>query len=952
MRILFTILIFVTFTFAKNSECKQSNNHDFIVYELTNITESYINDKADSITGWKRYGSGSLSQEFSGGVGYMKLKDIEYDVVSNFIEIPNQELYTQTIVITLRGPVESSGATLYIRTFDSSGNYLHTGTPQYGFPVTDEWKTHEIPVKMAKNVEAIRFVINPKNYVKSRPGNLEIKDIKLLSKADTFRGNWISSLESGKGVFQVPVENKILSGYSLPDTNNTTDSVYIKAAKDEFEPFQLIISPDLKHRNVSLTNIAVSDLVHKSGAQISKDSIIVRAQHYLYMNHADVVAYHTSDKHKWHHAKTGVSTWESNEGYVPDALPLWDKSRDAKLYDNTLFKREFLPLWFTLHVPAHAAAGIYAGSVTFKFSDNTSLEIPLSLEVFNFKLPKQTYLQSLICSWGMNHAYHKVTDIDDKITVTKNYLREFKNHRLNCQRILDGIAGLWMKFEENPAVISNNRFVPIWKGKFLVDADNKILRLSREGHISFHDVKKFHSRVGTEYVLTAQCRGKVGDVATIAIDNMGTVKHRFKSSEWETVKKTLTVTSSRQGAKEAVIDVKISTTSDSTYINSLYLLPVNTASTEKRLMEDFEGALNINDFSINVFSVNPTGFEDLVRFAYDTLQLKNLILSGDNFPVQAYQCNLTIDGYLFNSDFMKAFFAEQVKQILNLYDNALEREAIAGYHYTYDEPGSEYFHTLNQYAEGLDSALGKRIKKLVTKYDDGINGNFDILVPELHAYDRHFWFTDEAWPSHITEKWWYPLSVAFTSSGMQYPNLFMDTPGVNHRSIFWQMFKNDIEGFYYWGYNYWNTYLEGEVRAATLVNENNPWNDPTSASPATTLALFENGDGRLLYPPRDYAVTMQPLPNELPVPSIRWELIREGIEDYDYFCYLEDLMQQLPTTSNLYSDAAKALELYPVILSRYGYSKNPYKYRERRELVARLIEQILSRKNGVTTDDS
>ena len=62
--------------------------------------------------------------------------------------------------------------------------------------------------------------------------------------------------------------------------------------------------------------------------------------------------------------------------------------------------------------------------------------------------------------------------------------------------------------------------------------------------------------------------------------------------------------------------------------------------------------------------------------------------------------------------------------------------------------------------------------------------------------------------------------------------------------------------------------------------------------PAGTKNFWGNGDGRFLYPPEEAAVPGRSGPGAVlrpPVSSIRWEMLGEGIEDYEYLQLLRDL---------------------------------------------------------------
>jgi len=94
----------------------------------------------------------------------------------------------------------------------------------------------------------------------------------------------------------------------------------------------------------------------------------------------------------------------------------------------------------------------------------------------------------------------------------------------------------------------------------------------------------------------------------------------------------------------------------------------------------------------------------------------------------------------------------------------------------------------------------------------------------------------------------------------------------------WITASYGLDGILYWAINWWN-------------ETTNPWNDPNTfhsgfnCSGGWTL----NGEGSLWYPGDD-AQKYSGQPNvDGPVSSIRFELLREGIEDYVYLSMLKEL---------------------------------------------------------------
>ena len=105
--------------------------------------------------------------------------------------------------------------------------------------------------------------------------------------------------------------------------------------------------------------------------------------------------------------------------------------------------------------------------------------------------------------------------------------------------------------------------------------------------------------------------------------------------------------------------------------------------------------------------------------------------------------------------------------------------------------------------------------------------------------------------------WWYVCC----GPGEPYNNFFVTMPAMSHRVLFWQQKRENIEGLLYWETAWWN-----------MANVKDPWTDM-----ATVKEINKNirGDGSLFYPGKTVGV-------DGPVSSQRLEMIRDGLEDFDY----------------------------------------------------------------------
>ena len=123
--------------------------------------------------------------------------------------------------------------------------------------------------------------------------------------------------------------------------------------------------------------------------------------------------------------------------------------------------------------------------------------------------------------------------------------------------------------------------------------------------------------------------------------------------------------------------------------------------------------------------------------------------------------------------------------------------------------------------------------------------------------------------------------------------MFIDHPGTELRVWLWQTWQRNIEGILVWQSNYWTSsaaYPDSE-------RPQNPYDDPMGwrsgySTPRGDKKPWGNGDGRFIYPPEAAADAHPAGPVlEGPVDSIRWEMLRDGIEDYEYMVILKKLIE-------------------------------------------------------------
>jgi hypothetical protein len=155
-------------------------------------------------------------------------------------------------------------------------------------------------------------------------------------------------------VWTAPSVEKVLKAMVVPVHSAP---LRISAARGEFEPFQLVVrTPTSQDLDVLARDFTWGDEVIPAPT----------------LHRVDYVNITTLGDHF------------DRLGWWPD--PLWPLENGATV---TFPAQENQPLWFTVHVPWDAEAGIYDGVITIG-----SATVPVELEVWDFSLPREIHLHS------------------------------------------------------------------------------------------------------------------------------------------------------------------------------------------------------------------------------------------------------------------------------------------------------------------------------------------------------------------------------------------------------------------------------------------------------------------------------------------------------------------------------------------------------------------------------
>src|SRR5437867_7722947 len=199
-------------------------------------------------------------------------------------------------------------------------------------------------------------------------------------------------------------------------------SVKIQAARNEFEPFQVVLRAESPA--IDAVDIEVTDLRGKSGVIPSAKYISAYLVRYLNLKTPSSVT-------------GGSGEWP--DPLVPRVDRYANERRNA--FPFKLVSGRNQPIWVDVYVPPSVPAGLYSGQVRVLVAGKAQLSIPLDLEVWNFQLPSTSSLITTFAFSGNSAVrghYGKYTSNKDIDDLTFIYAKAALWHRIS----LDSSAGL------------------------------------------------------------------------------------------------------------------------------------------------------------------------------------------------------------------------------------------------------------------------------------------------------------------------------------------------------------------------------------------------------------------------------------------------------------------------------------------------------------------------------
>ncbi|MCD6351160.1 MAG: DUF4091 domain-containing protein [Armatimonadetes bacterium] len=687
--------------------------------------------------------------------------------------------------------------------------------------------------------------------------------------------------------------------------------MYVEAARDEFEPVQLVVRP-----RRALTGLKVSISDFKGADRVLPSSIMsVRQVAYVRI--------------------TRPTDRFGCKGYWPDPLPPVKGPLTAEAGQN-------LPLWLTVHVPRLARPGVYRATVTLTADGGWRAQVPLRLRVFSFSMPSREYhvQTALGLSQGNIWRYHNLTGLEDEALREKVwdlYMQDWRDHHISPY-------SFWTRgFKVNITGYD-------WGGGEY-DRNNphggtqalKVVDETPTGNPSALMRTTVAVDPTKDYLLRFWAR-----TATDGQEFMVTLGQHEASGRWISGHNIDIV---RKGSKQwRLYEVKIG---PANMTKSTRFLDVTLRGSRWREDGSTVGTTWYDDV---YFGLAPDGPNLLLDPGFEKTPADvKVSIDWSEWDRQAAKY---LDGYHFNSfrvpvmglgggrypnydrgrlgpfRFGTPEYERLMRDYLLQLQNHLEEKGWLNkaYLYWYDEPGTKDYEFVVERMKLIKRLAPKLTRMLTEQPEKPLFGAVDLWCPVLHAYRPEALQARQKLGERV---WWY------VCCGPKAPwlGLFIDHPHTDMRAWLWATWKWKVQGCLIWATNWWTT---GGLFGAKYQN---PWEDPmsyTSTSKPGAVGYWGNGDGRFLYPPNRQAWRDQQTKYvEGPVDCYRWEQLRDGIEDYEYLWALRDAIQRRPNTAAA-RRAAALLEVPTDIMGENAirYTPEPRPILEHRHKVALALEEL------------
>ncbi len=696
------------------------------------------------------------------------------------------------------------------------------------------------------------------------------------------------------------------------------EAVTVRLARNETEAAQLVVRPD---RPLSGLTAMASELKSSAGDVLPSSAVEVLRVRYVSVEIA-------SDD------LGSVGDW-------PDPLPPLGAGVAVAAHQNQ-------PLWLRIKTPRDARAGIYRGTIALR-ADGFAAEAPLAVEVYDFALPETPTCRSMFgFNPGTVFTYHRVADDSDKRTVLEKYLRSFSDHRISPYNPvpLDGFTYQWPRESEwdGAARLTHGEAHGGSKSLRSEDAstmDNPQMVYRHRLTLSGQPLKI------SLWYKTAQAQPS----AYIYVSFLDRVGNHLAgrnlhleltgSQTWRAFEHT--VTNFPDGAQTAMLSIQGAPWSEKGEgVGTVWVDDVSVkdiASGEEFIQDGgFESARPLREAVASGMKFDWSVWDAAMERAFREHHFNSFVigvpgLGGGTFYDRSEG---SLCGYAADTPEYRALFQAWCSAARShLAEKGWLDRAVT---YPFDEPDvKDYAFVVEQLRRIKEAFPGlRRMVPMNLGAAQEFVGWVDCWCPILNSHRRDF--AAERRQAGDFYAWY--ICCAPESP---YVANFIDRPATDLRVWLWQTWQERVQGVLIWESVWWHS---PEAYPDSLQN---PYEDSMSwvsgyGTPRGQKRPWNAGDGRFLYPP-EAATGKQPRPVlDGPVDSIRWEALRDGIEDYEYHAILQRLLAErrgkLPA-----DDLARyetLLQVPPGISqSLTRYATDPAPLEARRHELAQAIGRLL-----------
>ena len=713
---------------------------------------------------------------------------------------------------------------------------------------------------------------------------------------------------------------KISQDKPLPSV--TGQAIVIRAARNETEAVQLVVRPTFHLKDLT---VRVLPIAGPGAAVIPAENVEVFKVQYVNVTQP-------TDK-------------SSVAGLWPDPLPLLKSPIDIEPNKNQ-------PFWLRVKVPRDVPAGIYTGKIRLA-AQNYSADVTLQVEVYDFVLPDR-----MTCTTAFGFSPHEVfryqnlSDRQQKQQVLDKYWASFSEHHISPYdpAPLDEIRVTWpdvkppLRKWEGGIEVTNEKHAG--EQSLLIFDDRNDLNVTAAykplvkipgGGLRlrfwYRTALPGHSFLVSLNHYDAPDKWMYGCNNDIVVEGTG---------RWQQFDRL--IRDFPEGARSIRLNLWAASwteTGERTGLVWFDDVSLTDPATGAALVEggDFEPpvlpAIEQKNLKVQIdFSAWDKAMERAIDYYhFNSFQIHIPGLGGGTFHAR-YEPELL--GFAENTP--------HYKTMLNSYCTQLQEHLRAkgrldeAFIYWFDEPDPKDYAFVNNGFAKLKAAAPDINRMLTEQVEPNLVGGPNIWCPVTYNYKHE--------PAEERRKsgekfWWYFCC----GPKAPYCTLFIDHPGTELRVWLWQTWQRKIDGILVWQTNYWTS----SAAYPEPQHPQNPYQDPMSwvsgySEPKGAKNPWGNGDGRFIYPPQA-AADAHPAEPVLdgPVETIRWEILRDGIEDYEYLSILNRLIKDKKDklTHQQHAEYTALLEV-PENITRdmTTFTKDPSPIEAHRDQIAHAIANL------------